>query len=263
MPIVNPSAAGGRAPPKSPAVLYQQLAAAMSGAVAEVRAFQGLWRSADMRAMWERVGAQIDANDGQLLQPTGVWDRDYEALRAELAALETAKMERERRAEEEAERARIQAAEGGWRGVVEGFVARNGGLVRVLPSKAEDEMTVVLGKAGMRFRVYADGAGATVEGGVPEWRVSARPGPGQPVSRAEAAVVECLNARGRQWDLVHLLVGLRGSTCSGLGVVVANNALGYDLCLLRHQANALREMQQNDRQRRQPPYHPSPDPPTG
>ncbi|GES59962.1 hypothetical protein ATEIFO6365_0002029300 [Aspergillus terreus] len=205
VPIVNPSAAGGRAPPKSPAVLYQQLAAAMSGAVAEVRAFQELWRSADMRAMWERVGAQIDANGGQLLQPTGVWDRDYEALRAELAAWETAKMERERRAEEEAERARLQAAEGGWRGVVQGFVARNGGLVRVLPSKAEDEMTVVLGRAGMRFRVYADGAGATVEGGVPEWRVSARPGPGQPVSRAEAAVVECLNARGRQWDLVHLL----------------------------------------------------------
>ncbi|KAL5355941.1 mediator complex subunit 27-domain-containing protein [Aspergillus floccosus] len=207
VPIVNPSAAGGRAPPKSPAALYQQLAAAMSSAVAEVNEFQGLWRSADMRTMWERLGAQIDANGGQLLQPTGVWDRDYEALRADLAARETEKMERERHAEEDAERARIQAAEGGWRGVVEGFVTRNGGSVRVIPSKKEDEMTVVLGKAGMRFRVYADGAGASVDGGagVPEWRVSARPVPGQPVSRAETAVVECLNARGRQWDLVYLL----------------------------------------------------------
>ncbi|GMG33647.1 unnamed protein product [Aspergillus oryzae var. brunneus] len=185
VPIVNPKAAAGRAVPRSPQMLYEQLSQAAKAGVAEVTEFQNMWRSPEMNAVWERVDAQIKENGGQLLQPTGVWDRNYGTLLEELVKEENARMEQQRKSEEELERSRIQSTEGGWRAIVDSFIQKNVPGVRVLPTKSETSVTVVLPKAGMTFKVHTIG-GSEVNG-VPEWQVSSRTMPGQVKTKLESA----------------------------------------------------------------------------
>jgi hypothetical protein len=228
VPIVNPKAAAGRSIPKSPQMLYEQLSQAARTGVAEVTEFQTMWRSPEMKAVWDRVDAQIKENGGQLLQPTGVWDRNYGTLLEGLLKDETAVKEQQRNAEEESERSKIQSTEGGWRAIVDGFILKNVPGVRVLPSRAEAAVTVVLPKAGMAFKVHT--VGGLEMNGVPEWQVSSRTLPGQAKTKLEGAVSDCLNSRPRQWDLAYLLV-----SSSFLQLVKVNQAdglTGHDICLL-------------------------------
>ncbi|EAW13416.1 RNA polymerase II mediator complex subunit MED27 domain-containing protein [Aspergillus clavatus NRRL 1] len=202
VPIVNPRAASRRPPPKSPRVLYEQLAQTARAGVAEVREFQEMWQSAEMKEIWGYVDGRIRANAGQLLQPTGMWERDYDVLLAEMEREERGRKEQEERVEEEAEQAKIQAMEGGWRAIVEAFVRRNVPGVRVLPSKDQPVLTVVLVKAGITVHVQElDGEGH----GVSDWRVMDKAVPGKPKTKLELGIMACLNARPRQWDLAHLL----------------------------------------------------------
>ncbi|KAF7624026.1 hypothetical protein AFLA_007743 [Aspergillus flavus NRRL3357] len=251
---VNPKAAAGRAVPRSPQMLYEQLSQAAKAGVAEVTEFQNMWRSPEMNAVWERVDAQIKENGGQLLQPTGVWDRNYGTLLEELVKEENARMEQQRKSEEELERSRIQSTEGGWRAIVDSFIQKNVPGVRVLPSKSETSVTVVLPKAGMTFKVHTIG-GSEVNG-VPEWQVSSRTMPGQVKTKLESAVSDCLNSRSRQWDLTYLLdmissySDVKQTPCVKCGRMTDNAA----------QLPAVRQQKQSS-DTQQPPiweaYHPS------
>ncbi|OOF91341.1 hypothetical protein ASPCADRAFT_510181 [Aspergillus carbonarius ITEM 5010] len=202
-PIVNPKAATGRPAPKSPQMLYEQLAQASRAGVSEVQEFQSMWRSPEMKAVWDRIDTQIKENGGRLLQPTGKWERDYDTILAELRKEEQIQNDQQQRANEDLERSKIQATEGGWRAIVEGFAQKNVPGVRVLPSQNEASVTVLLMKAGMALKVDAivgqDG------NGVPDWRVSTKTQNGQTPSKLETAVMHCLNFRPRQWDLYYLL----------------------------------------------------------
>ncbi|RAK71501.1 RNA polymerase II mediator complex subunit MED27 domain-containing protein [Aspergillus fijiensis CBS 313.89] len=207
----NPGiAAGGRqqgvssSTSPSPRAVFEQLKQCVHSGVREVAEFQTLWRSPEMKSVWDRVDAQIRGNGGQLLQPTGMWEEDYDVLLEGLVREEQGKQAERRSVEEEAERSKIQATEGGWRAIVEGFAQRNVPGVRVQTSKTEEaSVLVALVKAGMVFQVH------TVEGleshGVPEWRIASKAAPGQPVTKLEGAVMQCLNSRPRQWDLLQLL----------------------------------------------------------
>ncbi|KAE8152170.1 mediator complex subunit 27-domain-containing protein [Aspergillus avenaceus] len=192
-----------KAGPVSPELLSKQMSRAASSGVAEVTEFQSLWHSPEMKAVWAHIDAQIKENGGQLLQPTGVWDRDYAVLEEELLKDETARKDQHRRADEEVERSKIQATEGGWGAIIDGFVRRDVPGVRVSPSKNVSGATVVLPKAGMAFLVHT--VPGTEINGVPEWQVSTRSVLGQPKSRLEGAVADCLNSRPRPWDLALLL----------------------------------------------------------
>ncbi|PYI31060.1 hypothetical protein BP00DRAFT_344678 [Aspergillus indologenus CBS 114.80] len=209
MTAANPGiAAGGRQQgvSSSPRAVFEQLKQCVESGTREVAEFQALWRSPEMRGVWDRVDAQIRGNGGQLLQPTGMWEEDYDVLLEGLVREEQGKQAERRSVEEEAERSKIQATEGGWRAIVEGFAQRNvpGVRVQTQTSKTEEaSVLVALVKAGMVFRVH------TVEGleshGVPEWRIASKAAPGQPVTKLEGAVMQCLNSRPRQWDLLQLL----------------------------------------------------------
>lgn len=164
-----------------------------------------MWRSAEMKAIWDHVDARIKANGGQLLQPTGMWERDYDVLLEELEREERTQREEQQRIKEEEERAKIQAVEGGWRTIVETFIRRDLPGVRVMAHQDQDRITVVLVKAGMVFQLQAvNGDGQ----GMADWRVQDMAAAGKPKTKLEMAVVACLNARPRQWDLAYLLVGL-------------------------------------------------------
>lgn len=133
-----------------------------------------------------------------LLQPSGMWDRDYGVLLEGIVEGERGKGEEEGREREERERAGV---DGDWRRIVEAFVGRNVPGVRVVGAKERDAVVVVLVKAGMAFEVQS----LEGEGGV-KWVVSSKIAPGKPVSKLETAVVDCLNSRPRQWDLAFTLV---------------------------------------------------------
>lgn len=228
VPIVNPKAAAGRSIPRSPQVLYEQLSQAAKSGVAEVTEFQNMWRSPEVKAVWEHVDAQIRENGGQLLQPTGVWDRNYGKLLEGLLKEETARTELQRNSEEELERSKIQSTEGGWRAIVDSFIQKNVPGVRTLPSKSEAAVTVVLPKAGMTFKVHTV-AGSEVNG-VPAWQVSSRTMPGQATTKLESAVSDCLNSRPRQWDLAYLLdmissySNIKQTPCAKCGKMTDNAA---------------------------------------
>ena len=199
--------AHGRPMPKSPQSLYEQLSKTTRDGVAEVNNFQTKWRDPEMKAVWDHVDAKIRENGGQLLQPTGMWERDYGVLLEKLVKEEESKKEEQQRVEEEVERARInQSAEGDWRRVVDNFTQRNVPGVRVVPSKTRDFVAVSLVKAGMNFDAQV--ISASEEDGVSTWQVSNKEHPRKPPSKLETAICHCLNSRPRQWDLAFLLVSL-------------------------------------------------------
>jgi hypothetical protein len=206
VPIVNPKAAARRPLPKSPRVLSEQLSQTARASVAEVQEFQAMWRSPEMKAIWDHVDARIKQNGGQLLQPTGMWERDYDVLLEELEKEERAQKEEQQRVKEEEERAKIQAVEGGWRTIVETFIRRNLPGVRVMAHQDQARITIVLVKAGMVFQLQAvNGDGH----GMADWRVQDMAAPGKPKTKLETAVAACLNARPRQWDIAYILVSLQ------------------------------------------------------
>lgn len=192
--------------PKSPQMLYEQLSKAARDGVAEVTNFQTMWRDPEMRAVWEHVDAKVRENNGLLLQPTGMWERDYDVLLKKLVREEEGRREAQRREREEMEREQVNLlVDGDWRRVVEEFVQRNGGTgVRVVSGKGRDVVTLMLVKTGMAFEAQLNAA--LEADGVPGWRVSNKVAPGRPVTKLESAICECLNSRPRQWDLSFLLV---------------------------------------------------------
>lgn len=200
-----------------------------------------MWRGAEMKAVWDRVDAQIKENGGNLLQPTGVWEQDYDTILEELLKEQEKRNEQQRKADEEQQRSNIRSTEGGWRAIVDGFAQRNVPGVRLIASKRDDSVTVALAKAGMVFNVHT--VGGTERNGVPDWQVSSKGASGQSQTKVEKSIVDCLNARPQQWNLAHLLVSSHADFTGYSNSYIS----GYDIFLLQHQANSLHEMRQDDR----------------
>ncbi|GAD96507.1 hypothetical protein AOR_1_1752054 [Paecilomyces variotii No. 5] len=203
VPIVNPRRAGPNRPvPKSPQMLYEQLSQAARDGVAEIDDFKSTWQSPDMQAVWARMDEKMKECNGDYPQPTGVWEHDYDKLLEELDKEERTSQSRDKRAEEEQSRSQALSA-GGWKGIVESFKQKGLPGVRVLLSKNEDVVTVVLLKAGMSFDIQ-EVHGQEESGGM-GWRVSNKQSPGKPKTKLETSVSMSLNQRPRKWDLAYLL----------------------------------------------------------
>lgn len=233
-PIVQPkkgpgSGFGGERPvPESPQALYQQLNHSARSGVNEVRRFQDTWRSPEMKAVWERVESDI-RELGALLQPTGVWEVDYDEILERLVQEEKARNEQERREEEGEEREKLRSTGADWRGIVESFAKKDVPGVRVVPGESDTDasLSVALIKAGMVFQVRT--AAGLQEDDMPNWQVATKVTPGRPVTKLETGIVDCLNSRGRQWDLGYLLV------CSTAPFLCLDlTTTGHDILLRRH-----------------------------
>lgn len=253
IPIVNPRViAQGKTMPKSPRVLYERLSKTARDGVAEVSDFRTMWTSPELKEVWEHVDARVRENNGQLLQPTGTWERDYDVLLETLAKDEQAQKDEQERAAEETDR--TQSAEGNWRTVVEGFAQKNVPGVRVAPSRSRNAVTVTLAKAGMAFDVQLGSADGS-------WVVSNKPSvlsPEKPATKLETAICAYLNTRPRQWDLAFLLVSFLPCGFffpNEAGCSMANKT-GHDHFLFNNQTNTVCQMHQNDRR-----HCPTPDNP--
>jgi hypothetical protein len=200
-PIVYPKAAAAVGIPNSPQALHQRLSQSACDGVREVEDFKALWRGEEMKAVWERVDTLINENAGQLLQSNGMWQCDYNQILQDIAKQDNIRKEQQRIAKEEQERAQLQSAEGGWKAIVDHYAQADIPGIRVLPTKTDSSFVVLLPKVGLAFKVNAISSG---QEGVPEFNVSCKSSSGEPSSRVETAVLACLNARPRKWDLKFL-----------------------------------------------------------
>lgn len=175
--------------------------------VKELQEFQSQWRDPDMRDVWERFDSDVQAAGGVLLQPTGMWEVDYNRLRRELVERQRGEEEEKMLEVEDGEKKRVREEGVDWRGVVERFEKRmDGSGVRVVIGRNDASVTVALVKTGIVFDVRMLPRSDDREDELPDWRVSQKPVPGRPTTKLESSILECLNSRPRQWDLGYLLV---------------------------------------------------------
>lgn len=190
--------------PDSPAQLRNDLEQATRARLAGIESFQSLWRGTEMKPVWNHVESRIKESNGDLIQPTGMWEKDYDVLLKEL--IKTGKTEEEKveKEEEQIERSKAQASDGEWQVVVERFTQRDMPGMRVVKGQDPFSLSAILAKAGMIFSIKG-----IQEPGIPgvcEWQVSSQSPPGRSPSKLQHAIQDCLNLRTRKWDLEFLLV---------------------------------------------------------
>lgn len=252
-PIINPNNDALYKPaPVSPQVLYTRLSQAARAGVAEVEQFQATWRSPEMKDIWDHVGEEIKKDKGRLLQPTGMWERDYNVLLQELLD-ENAKVKKER-LDDEGVVGRFEAEFMGnnWRSILNTFLHEEHELqgsqgLRIQPDEHDSLITIALVKVGMllQARIVKES-----DRDIPKWRVSNVPG--RPQTKMELAVHDRINSRPRQWDLAYLLVSWDSTIIHNAKNLYffstdEPTCLENDLFIRRYQADPLRQMQQTDR----------------
>lgn len=189
----------------SPVLLRNGLDQAARTQLANIESFKSTWQGPELTPVWAHVESRIKESNGQILQPTGMWERDYDVLLEDLLQAETSKEEERLREEEDAERTKVQSSEGGWQAIVESFIQRNVPGVRVIKGQGALSLAIALSKAGIIFHV--EGLKEDDDApGVAEWHVSSKAPPGRVPTKIENSIVECLNSRSRKWDLAFLLV---------------------------------------------------------
>lgn len=204
VPISNSKASPLKAVAESPSLLRSELNQTARNRLSNIENFQATWRGPELQPIWARVEARIKESNGQLLQPTGIWEMDYDVLLQELLKAEKTKEEESQREEEDAERTKAQSSEGEWETVVERFVQQNIPGVRVVKDQKAFSLGVALVKAGMILLV--EGVKDPDVPGVSEWQVSAKTPPARSPTKLENSIMDCLNLRPRKWDLAFLLV---------------------------------------------------------
>lgn len=188
----------------SPVRLRNGLDQAARTQVAEIDSFKSTWQGPELKPVWDHVESRIKESNGQILQPTGMWERDYDVLLEELVQAEKSKEHERLREEEEAERTKAQSSEGGWQAVVDSFIQRNVPGVRVIKGQGAPSLAIALSKAGIIFHI--EGVKENDGSVVAEWHVSSRAPPGRAPTKMENAITECISSRSRKWDLAFLLV---------------------------------------------------------
>ncbi|KAI2703534.1 hypothetical protein DTO013E5_6961 [Penicillium roqueforti] len=202
VPIANPDKVSlGNPIAETPRILRASLDETARARVADVQQFQSLWRDPELAFVWAHVESRIREANGQLLQPTGKWERDYDVLLEELARKEKSKVDERQREDEEAERIKAQSTEGEWKNVLERFVQRDIPGVRVIKSQDGTSLAVALVRAGVVFQIK----GISFPGSpVSDWEVSSNIA-GRSPTKLENAILECVGSRPRKWDLAFLL----------------------------------------------------------
>ncbi|KAJ5225419.1 hypothetical protein N7468_006644 [Penicillium chermesinum] len=189
----------------SPSTLHHGLEIAAREGLANIEQFQSLWRSPELKPVWDHVQTRINESNGQLVQPTGMWEKDYASILAHLTTTKQSAEEDRLRQEEETERAKALSSEGGWRSVIERFSQRDLPGVHIIRSKNQDkpEFAVTLARAGMIFLL--EGTREPDSPGVANWQVANKVASGRSPTKLELAILECLDSRPRKWDLAFLL----------------------------------------------------------
>ena len=174
--------------------------------LASIQQFQSEWRAPEMKPVWAHVESRIKESKGQHLQPTGMWEKDYDVLLKELSQAEKSAEEERKQGEEDAERTKAQSSDADGQAVLERFISRNVPGVRVIKGQNPTSLAVALARAGMVFLIQ--GVKEPDAPGVSRWEASSKVAPGRAPTKLELAILDFLNSRPRKWDLAFLLVRL-------------------------------------------------------
>lgn len=157
-----------------------------------------------MRPVWDHVESRIKESNGDFIQPTGMWEKDYDVLLKELLKADKTKEEEIEQEQEKLERSKAQSSDEEWQAVLEKFTQRDVPGIRVVKGQDPFSLSVVLAKAGMIFSVK--GAQEPNVSGVSEWQVVSQTPASRSPSKIEQAIQDCLNSRPRKWDISFVLV---------------------------------------------------------
>lgn len=203
MPIIKPHHKFGtyKQVPNSPQYLLEQLVSTGKDGAAEVEAFKKEWTRPELKPVWDRIEQKMRDSGGDYPQPTGVWEKDYDVILADIDKEEKSKREKKEREVEEKEKLEYMSMEGGWRGVIERFRKREVPDVRIVVDPNGGAITVRLMKAGLSIDIQQPQGD---KNGNPDvWRILYKPGK---TTKLEEEIMQCLHQRRRQWDLGYLLV---------------------------------------------------------
>lgn len=203
LPIIRPQNKLGpyKQVPNSPHNLLQQLVSTGKEGAAEVDAFREEWTRPELKHVWDRIEQKMKDSGGEHPQSTGVWEKDYDVILAEIDREEERKREEGERDVELKEKQEYLSTEGGWRGVIERFREKEVPDVRILVDPKGDVITAVLLKAGLSIIIQQP---QEEDNGNPDvWRILYKPGR---TTKLEEEMMQCLHQRRRQWDLSYLLV---------------------------------------------------------
>ncbi|KAJ5128664.1 hypothetical protein N7448_002381 [Penicillium atrosanguineum] len=203
VPISNSKASPLKSVAETPSLLRSELDKTARNRLSNIENFQSVWRGPELQPIWSHVEARIRESSGELLQPTGIWEMDYDILLKELLKAEKTKEKEAQREEEDAERVKAQSSEGEWGTIVEKFMQRNIPGIRIVKGQKPFSMGIALAKAGMILLV--EGMKEADIPGVSEWQVRAKAPPGRSPTKLENSIMNCLNSRPRKWDLAFLL----------------------------------------------------------
>lgn len=156
-----------------------------------------------MNAIWDTVDQRLKENDDNRPLPTCVWENDYRMMLRKLDHDEARRKEQAKLETEQRERERLASVQGGWKGIVESFIAAaKSGLTIDILNSTQDlvQISVLLHNTSTRFLVRNPDPQKSAE-----WEVSMTPQGS--TSKTTDGILHCINNRDRKWDLGYLLVG--------------------------------------------------------
>ncbi|KAJ5156754.1 hypothetical protein N7492_009557 [Penicillium capsulatum] len=204
LPISNPNQLPTNTPVAGPPTgLRNEMQEAARSQLAMVDQFQSMWHGPELKPVWAHVESRIKESNGQYLQPSGVWEKDYDVILDELTKSEKTTQEEQQCAEEESERAKLETSDDQYQDMAKAFAQRDIPGVRVIIGNVANSFLVVLARAGII--VIVQGIKEPSMSGVSDWQVSSKRASGQPPTQLELDVLGCLRSRPRKWDLTFLL----------------------------------------------------------
>lgn len=196
IPLLSNSNAYASQAPKSPQLLFDQLANSASNGFKEVEDLKRQWQTEKMEKIWERVKKEA------AVQGRGAWDEDYAAMLAEippedksdeLVKDEDGNLEITGRGEEEE-----------WKDVLEKFRNENPSFkIEITGTRdSHDETGRLIAKvAGIVFKIERIEAS---QEGTSSWAVMNKEVDAK--TKLEGGILRCLNSRQKKSDLAFLLV---------------------------------------------------------
>ena len=190
--------------PKSPPALLEHLTQTARDGISEVDTFRSTWNQPEMKAIWDRVDQRLKESGDNRPEPMFVWKNDYRMMLRKLDHEEERRKERAKLEAQQGEREHLASIQGGWRGIVESFVATaKSGLTIDVISSTEDaaHFSALLHNTSTRFMVRNPDVREAAE-----WEVTLKSQGA--TSKTTDGILHCINNRDRKWDLRYLLVGV-------------------------------------------------------
>ncbi|KAL1955501.1 hypothetical protein VTO42DRAFT_8527 [Malbranchea cinnamomea] len=186
--------------PSSPQELYESLSQAARDGVAEVEAFKSAWNRPEMKAIWDHVDKKLKERPNDIPCPSGVWANDYDAVLRKLDEDEARQRAQAQFENEQSERKRLAAVEGGWQAIIESCRPSAPGLTINILASTDDtaRFSVLLHSTSTLFLVQNSDLKH-----MGDWVVSMSSHGS--LSKTIEGIFNCIDNRDRKWDLPYLL----------------------------------------------------------